>query len=164
MVLVALVKPLGDYMARVYEGERTFFEKVLRTDSSGSSTASRRTGRDEEREMRGQTYALAMLLFNAAGLVVVYALQRLQAVLAAEPAGLAGRVAGPLVEHGDELRDEHELARLRRRDDDELPHADARPRGAELRLRGVGHGVLVALIRGVHAQAGDAASATSGSI
>ena len=51
-----------------------------------------------------------------------------------------GGLAGLVVQHRRELRHQHELARLRRRVDDELPHADARADGAELRLRGVGHG------------------------
>ncbi len=46
----------------------------------------------------------------------------------------------PLVQHGDLVRDQHQLAELLGRADDELPHPDVRPRGAELPLRGVGDG------------------------
>ena len=83
---------------------------------------------------------------------------------AAQPAGLHRAVARPVVEHGRQLRDEHELAELRRRDDAELPHADARARGAELRLRGVGHGGARRAHPRLRAQDDDDASATSGSI
>ena len=109
--------------------------------SSASSTALCGVPRDaEQREMSWTTYAVAMLLFNGVGIVVVYAIQRLQARPAAQP-GRDGRgVAGPVVEHRRQLRHQHELAELRRRDDDELPHADGRARRAELRLRRVGHG------------------------
>ena len=62
------------------------------------------------------------------GLLVVYALQRLQGVLPLNPQDLGAVVARLVVQHRGELRDQHQLAGLRRRDDDELPHADARAR------------------------------------
>ena len=70
----------------------------------------------------------------------VYLLQRLQGVLPLNPQTLPAVTPGLVVQHGGELRDEHELAGLRRRIDDELSHADARPRRAELRLRRHRHG------------------------
>ena len=58
----------------------------------------------------------------------------------AEPRGARRRLAGLLVQHRRELRDEHQLAGLRRRIDHELSHADARADRPELHVGGVGHG------------------------
>ena len=57
-----------------------------------------------------------------------------------EPAGDVRDDPRPVVEHRGQLRDEHELAELRRRVDAQLPDADARARGAELRVRRLRHG------------------------
>ncbi len=75
VVLTALVVPLGRFMARVFEGERTFLSPVLRPVEVGLY---RVAGVDETREQHWITYTVAMLLFNAAGFLLVYALQRLQ--------------------------------------------------------------------------------------
>jgi K+-transporting ATPase ATPase A chain len=85
VVLIALAKPLGAYMARVYEGEPTLLQRPLRPLEN---LIYRLCGVRPDEGMRWQTYAVAMLLFNAAGLAVVYALQRLQAVLPLNPQGL----------------------------------------------------------------------------
>ena len=76
--------------------------------------------------MTWKTYAVAMLLFNVAGLLAVYLLQRLQGVLPLNPQGFGAVDARLVVQHRGELRHQHQLAGLRRRDDDELPDADAR--------------------------------------
>ena len=86
VVLIALAKPLGAFMARVYEGRRTFLHPVLRPVERLIYGAS---GVREDEGMTWKTYALAMLLFNALGLFVVYFLQRLQGVLPLNPAGMA---------------------------------------------------------------------------
>ena len=83
VVLTALVVPLGRYMARVFEGERTFMTPVLRPVELALY---RIAGVDEKREQNWITYTVAMLLFNAAGFVLVYAILRLQAVLPFNPA------------------------------------------------------------------------------
>ena len=74
-LVTALVKPLGWYMTRVFNGERTFLSPVLRPVERGALLA---RGVDEKREQHWTTYAIAMLLFNAAGFLLLYALQRLQ--------------------------------------------------------------------------------------
>ena len=61
-------------------------------------------------------------------------LQRLQGVPAAQPDRRGGGAAGARVQHRRQLRDQHELAELRRRVDDEPPHPDGRAHGAELRV------------------------------
>jgi potassium-transporting ATPase potassium-binding subunit len=85
-VLTALVVPLGRFMARVFEGERTFLTPVLRPVEIGLY---RVAGVDETREQHWITYTVAMLLFNAAGFLLVYALQRFQAMLPLNPADMS---------------------------------------------------------------------------
>jgi len=72
VVLLALVKPLGGFMARVYQGERTFLDPFL---GPTERAIYRMAGIRTEHEMSWQTYALALLVFNGLGLVVVFALQ-----------------------------------------------------------------------------------------
>jgi K+-transporting ATPase ATPase A chain len=90
VVLLALAKPLGSYMARVYQGERTFLAPILRPVEGWMYRAA---GISAESETSWKMYAFAMLLFNVAGLIVVYLLQRVQAVLPLNPAGLAAVTA-----------------------------------------------------------------------
>src|ERR1019366_10503474 len=76
--LVASVKPLGAFMARVFEGEPTFLDKPL---GWLERLVYRLAGVPldvEKREMKWTTYAGGMLLFNGLGIVVLYVLQRLQ--------------------------------------------------------------------------------------
>src|SRR5215471_14609121 len=86
VVLTALVVPLGRFMARVFEGEWTFLTPVLGPIERGLYRIS---GVDETREQTWIAYTLAMLLFNAAGFVLVYAILRLQAYLPLNPAGMS---------------------------------------------------------------------------
>jgi len=83
-IVVALVKPLGSYMTRVFNGERTFLSPVLRPVEAALYGIG---GVDTGREQHWLTYAVAMLLFNAAGFLLLYALMRLQAGLPLNPAG-----------------------------------------------------------------------------
>ena len=83
VVLIALAKPLGAYMANVYEGRSL----VTRLGAPLEHLVYRLCGVDSEKEMRWTQYALAMLLFNLLGLLAVYALQRLQAELPLNPQG-----------------------------------------------------------------------------
>jgi K+-transporting ATPase ATPase A chain len=85
-VLTALVVPLGRYMARVFEGEHTFLSPVLRPVEVAFYRIS---GIDERREQHWITYAVAMLLFNAAGFALLYALLRLQSFLPFNPAEMS---------------------------------------------------------------------------
>ncbi len=85
LVLLLLVKPLGVFMARVYEGERTFLDPVL---GPAERLLYRLSGVRATEEMNWKTYAVAMLLFNALGLFLLYGLQRLQGMLPLNPMGL----------------------------------------------------------------------------
>lgn len=84
LALLALVKPLGTYMAQVYSGERVFLEHIL---GPLERWIYRLAGVDPSQEMSWKTYATAMLLFSAAGLLSLYALQRLQGFLPLNPQG-----------------------------------------------------------------------------
>ncbi|MGA2491127.1 MAG: potassium-transporting ATPase subunit KdpA [Anaerolineales bacterium] len=84
VVLIALAKPLGAYMARVYQSERTFLDPVMRPLEK---MIYRLSGVHPGEEMNWKVYALAMMLFNVLGLLVVYALQRIQGFLPLNPQG-----------------------------------------------------------------------------
>jgi K+-transporting ATPase ATPase A chain len=86
-LILALTKPLGVFMARVFGGERTFMHPLLRPVER---LVYRLTGVEEEREMRWTEYAAAMLLFSAVSLLLLYLIQRLQGVLPLNPQGLPG--------------------------------------------------------------------------
>ena len=87
--LLALTKPLGAYMARVYQGERVLLSRVLAPVERLFYRAAGIPDADDAREMTWTRYAGAMLLFNAAGLVLTYAIIRLQGVLPLNPQGIS---------------------------------------------------------------------------
>jgi len=84
-ILLLLTKPLGAYMAKVYQGERLFLDPVL---GPVERFLYRLSGIDPRSEMTWKTYAIAMLVFNIFGVVAVYLLQRLQGILPLNPQGL----------------------------------------------------------------------------
>ena len=85
-VLLALIKPVGTYMARVYgEGDRPFFmEKIL---GWLERLIYRICGIDPKKESDWKGYALAMLAFNIMGGIFIYVLMRVQQWLPLNPAG-----------------------------------------------------------------------------
>jgi K+-transporting ATPase ATPase A chain len=83
-IVVSLVRPLGGYMTRVLNGERTFLAPVLRPVEAAIYWLG---GVDERREQHWLTYTVAMLLFHVAGFVILYGLMRFQDVLPFNPAG-----------------------------------------------------------------------------
>ena len=90
VVLTALVVPLGRYMARVFEGERTFLTPVLGPVERGLY---RIAGIDETREQHWITYTVAMLLFNAAGFALRLRAAAAAGRAAAQSGGHVGRRA-----------------------------------------------------------------------
>src|SRR6202023_3274912 len=82
-IVVALVKPLGWYMTRVFSGERTFLSPILRPVEPGVYWPG---GVDERREQHWLTYTVAMLLFHVGGVLIIYGLMRVQALLPFNPA------------------------------------------------------------------------------
>ncbi|MGC1460664.1 MAG: potassium-transporting ATPase subunit KdpA [Terracidiphilus sp.] len=85
LVLLATVRPVGIYMARVLEGERTWLDPVLRPFER---LIYKLCGVSAGKEMNWREYAFAMLGFSAAGLVLTYGIERLQALLPWNPQGL----------------------------------------------------------------------------
>lgn len=84
-VLFLLTKPLGSFMAKVYLGERIFLGRVL---GPVERFIYRVSGIDPQEDMDWKTYAIAMLVLNAIGLIFVYVLQRIQVFLPLNPQGL----------------------------------------------------------------------------
>jgi K+-transporting ATPase ATPase A chain len=87
VVLVLLVKPLGAFMAAVFEGRRTFLTPVI---APVEKLLYRAGGVDAASEQGWKGYTIALLVFNLVGFVVVYALQRLQGVLPLNPQAFSG--------------------------------------------------------------------------
>ena len=88
LLAIFLVTPIiGGYMARVFTRQRTWLDPVLRPFER---LVYRLTGVDETREMRWTEYAVALLLFSVVSMLVLYAMQRLQAVLPWNPQGFSG--------------------------------------------------------------------------
>jgi K+-transporting ATPase ATPase A chain len=86
-IVAAIAAPLGGYMTRVFNGERTFLTPLLHPIERGLY---RLAGVDESREQHWTTYTIAMLLFHLGGFLLLYALLRLQAGLPFNPAGMSG--------------------------------------------------------------------------
>lgn len=84
-ILLILVKPLGSYMARVYQGERTFLSPVIATIERFLLKI---TGVKSDDEMTWKIYALTVLLFNLVGFFFLFLLLRLQQVLPLNPQAL----------------------------------------------------------------------------
>jgi K+-transporting ATPase ATPase A chain len=82
-IVVALARPLGGYMTRVFNGEGTLLSPVLRPVEAALYWAA---GVDPRREQHWVTYTVAMLFFHVGGFAILYALLRLQAVLPFNPA------------------------------------------------------------------------------
>jgi K+-transporting ATPase ATPase A chain len=87
VVLLVLAKPLGAYMARVFEGRLLALDRAL---GWLEHLIYRAGGIRPTEEMGWKTYALAMLAFNFLGLLAVYFLQRAQGILPLNPQGMAG--------------------------------------------------------------------------
>lgn len=84
-IVVLLVKPLGGYMYRVFNGDRTFLSPVLGPIERGLY---RVAGTSEREEQHWTAYAAGIMLFSVASFLVLYVLQRLQGVLPYNPAGM----------------------------------------------------------------------------
>lgn len=83
LVLVFLVtKPMGVFMAHVFNREKTFMDPVLRPIER---LLYRVTAVDENREMRWTEYAISMLLFSLVSMIVLYLMERLQGYLPFNP-------------------------------------------------------------------------------
>ena len=92
LLTLAVTKPLGMFMTRVFNRERTFLDPVLRPIER---LLYRTTGVDEDREMDWKEYAVSVLLFSGVSMLLLYLLQRVQGVLPFNPQKL-GKVATDL--------------------------------------------------------------------
>ncbi|WP_217578262.1 potassium-transporting ATPase subunit KdpA [Mesorhizobium sp. GbtcB19] len=91
VIVLLLVKPLGGYMYRVFNGDRTFLSPIL---SPVEQALYRISGTSENEEQHWTAYAAGIIFFSLASFLAVYVLQRLQGVLPYNPAGM------PAVEQG----------------------------------------------------------------
>jgi K+-transporting ATPase ATPase A chain len=87
LILLAIARPVGLYLTRVLEGQRTWLDPVFRPVER---LLYRLTGVNADHEMNWREYAFAMLGFSAVSMLVTYAIERLQAVLPWNPQHLAG--------------------------------------------------------------------------
>ena len=86
VAILLVTKPMGIFMARVFSRERTWFDPVLRPIEK---LIYKLTGVNEDHEMRWTEYSIAMLLFSAVSMLVLYLLQRVQHALPFNPQGMA---------------------------------------------------------------------------
>lgn len=86
-IVIAVTRPLGGFMTRIFNGEPTLLSPLVRPLERGFY---RLAGVDERTEQHWLTYAVAMLVFNLAGTLLLYGLQRGQSLLPLNPQGLAG--------------------------------------------------------------------------
>jgi len=84
--VLAVTKPMGLFMARVFEQKKTFLDPVLRPLER---LLYRLTGVDEQHEMKWTEYGISMLLFSNVSMLLLYLIQRAQAILPFNPQKLA---------------------------------------------------------------------------
>ena len=87
LVVLAVTPPLGAYMARVFNTQRTWLDPLM---GPLERLIYRLTGVDSSRGMRWTEYAASLVLFSVVSMLVLYAMQRLQGVLPWNPQRLAG--------------------------------------------------------------------------
>jgi K+-transporting ATPase ATPase A chain len=92
IVLLALTKPLGSFMAHVYDGERTFLHPVLRPLEK---LIYKLGGVREETEQRWTQYTASLLAFSAVCFVLTYVIQRFQGFLPLNPLGFGAKQVPP---------------------------------------------------------------------
>ena len=135
LVMLA-ARPMGLYMARVYERERTWLDPVL---GPIERLLYRVTGVNADEEMRWTEYAAAMLIFSLVTMLLTYAVERMQGCdrrqLLQPPAPSRSRAASG-VEHRSLVYHQHQLAGVCAGDDDELPDPDVRTGSAQLLVGG----------------------------
>ena len=94
VIICAITKPLGVFMTRVFNREKTFLDPLLRPLER---LIYRLTRVDETREMKWTEYAIAMLLFSGVSTIALYIIQRLQGLLPFNPQQLPGVDSGGYV-------------------------------------------------------------------
>ena len=107
--MLAVTKPLGVFMARVFNRERTFMDPVMRPVER---LIYKLCFVDENHEMRWTEYAFAMLLFSVVSMLLLYLMQRVQGYLPLNPQKFAGVPPALAFQHGGVVHHEHQLAEL----------------------------------------------------
>lgn len=92
VIILLVTKPMGGYMARVFNGERTILQPILRPIER---LFYRLLGISESEDMRWTTYSFALLMFSVAGGLFTFALLRLQGVLPLNPQHFTGKDMTP---------------------------------------------------------------------
>jgi K+-transporting ATPase ATPase A chain len=87
-IILVLTKPMGRYMARVFQGERSLLTPVLRPVER---VFYKLFGVKEDEDMKWTTYSFSLLMFSLVGLVLTYALLRLQGHLPLNPQNFSGK-------------------------------------------------------------------------
>jgi len=108
-VIFLVTKPIGVFMTRVFNREKTFLDAVLRPIEK---LVYRLTGVNEKHEMRWTEYAVAMLLFSGVSMTVLYLIERTQKWLPIQSAEVPQRRTGIGIWHGGVVHDKHQLAGL----------------------------------------------------
>ena len=89
LVMLALTKPVGAFMARLFEGERTFLHPVVRPLER---LVYKLSGVDETAEQHWTHYAGSLLAFSLAGILLTYLIQRIQGMLPFNPQGFRRQI------------------------------------------------------------------------
>jgi K+-transporting ATPase ATPase A chain len=92
LIILALTKPLGAFMAKLYEGKRTFLHPILRPLET---LTYKLIGVNEETEQRWTQYTAALLAFSIFSFLFVYLIQRLQGILPLNPQGFGAALVPP---------------------------------------------------------------------
>src|SRR5450755_3105402 len=92
LILLALTKPMGAFMARLFEGERTFLHPVIRPLER---LVYKLSGVDEAAEQHWTHYAGSLLAFSLSGILLTYLIQRIQGALPFNPQGFGGKLITP---------------------------------------------------------------------
>ena len=92
LVIVALAKPVGEFMAKLFDGKRTFLHPILRPLET---LTYKLIGVNEDTEQRWSTYTAALLAFSLFSFLFVYALQRLQGLLPLNPQAFGAAQVSP---------------------------------------------------------------------
>jgi len=92
LILLALTKPVGMYMAHLFEGERTFLHPVVRPLER---LVYKLSGVDESAEQHWTHYAGSLLAFSLVGILLTYLIQRIQGMLPFNPQGFGGKLITP---------------------------------------------------------------------
>ena len=137
VALAVSIPLLGGYMAKVYGSDKAPGDRVFLPIERLIYRICRV---DPDQEQRWTVYAFSVIAFSVVGLLILYAMQRLQASLPLDPTH-APQVGEALsFNTATSFTSNTNWQSYARRVDAQLPHADGRPHGAELRLRCCGHG------------------------